>query len=459
MRAPILTIVLAFGLVACSETDPTAPRESKLRANAQVGGASGFGTTTDLEDLLGVPTPADIFGISRGFLRQVVNNPSDPVAVERAFRHWLNTLVARVTPVRNDNDLFAALSSYKEWLFFAENFVPNPFGTFHVEIDAFEEVIAEKLARAIDGNLTVCRTDQSFGALANVLLWFGQAEELALPGGPYWSITRHDLYDLIEDFCLTVIVQSMPVPNPVDVGQQFMLQTTSAVQFAGQASTQPAAFEMQLFATPGVSIGAGFTNAAGFFEAPATLATAGSTTIVAIACLVIPGRTVASGVCGNRSETTTVLDPQPPPQPPPQGSPNDPSGAWEIRLGFITPPLCWLFIGTAQVSGGAGTALTGTFTATGTNGRLPCNRDGSVISGTFSAPWNGQTWGVGTMTISGDINLGPFQVGIGFTRCTQPLPNEPQVWNQTLGAQSGSAFFNSIYIFRPTSIPLSSPCP
>src|SRR5262245_39531113 len=111
MRALNLTLVLALAVTACMESDATAPAIPAIAP--QFSAAPAFGTTTDIEDLLGQPTLDVATGFDNGFRRQVVNQWDDPAALRRIFSRWLTTLVlARLQPANTDTKLFAALADF-----------------------------------------------------------------------------------------------------------------------------------------------------------------------------------------------------------------------------------------------------------------------------------------------------------------------------------------------------------
>ena len=310
--------VLALAVSACADFQPTAPPEPGATGVIQFSAAPTWGTTTDMEGLLGPPTPV-LAQYGSGFVQQVSAQLSDAAALERIFKRWLSTIVSvTVNPASWDLDLYSALRYYQAWLSLAQLHVPNYDTVFQPEIDAFKQAIAGKLMLAIDGNLNMCRTSQDLAALANVIFWFGQAEQLGLPGASYWSLTGGGLQQRIGQSCVEVVVLSIQFPNPVAAGQSFTLRTTSAVRFVGQTTTQTAAFHMTVVLNPaGVLLPDGFTDAAGLYEIPASFPSAGQHRVFALACLVLPDRTSATEyVCGDRTETADVVNPPPPPPPP-----------------------------------------------------------------------------------------------------------------------------------------------
>ena len=313
MKRSCVAVALAFAVAACSELQPTAP-ESTL--TAQFSAPSGFGTTIDIEEVNGVPSINSTSGFDTGFRHAITAQWGDSAAMDRIFRRWLTTLVsARLSTASTDNELFVALSDFDSWLLSVEAIFFEAQTMFAAELDAFDQVAASKLMQAIDGNLTVCRTEQSFGALANVIMWYDHAEVLALPGSPHWTLDNDAIRDVIRDFCLTVEVQSILFPNPVEAGEQFTLHTNTAVRFADQSATVPAAFQMDIAYSPGDFI-TSFTDELGHFDTPLSFPTAGTAKVIAIACLVLPGRTEATFyACGDRTEFGNVLDPPPPPPP------------------------------------------------------------------------------------------------------------------------------------------------
>ena len=320
MKRSSVAVALAFAIAGCTELPPTEPDSAV--APAQFSAPTGFGTTTDIQDLLGAPSLLTASGFDTGFRNAAAAQLDNPDALQRILGRWLTTLVnARLRPASTDNELFQALSDFDSWLLSAEAVIADAQTVFQAEIDAFDQVAATKLAQAIDGNLTVCRTNQSFGALANVIFWFNQAEVLALPGGPYWTLTFDDIIAIIRSYCAAVEVTSINFPNPVEAAQSFTLHTNAAVRFAGQTATVPAAFQMDIGYNPPGAFITSFTDAAGHYETLLAFPQPGTVTVTAFACLVLPGRLDATAyACGNRTVTGTVLAPPPPPPPPPPPS-------------------------------------------------------------------------------------------------------------------------------------------
>ena len=333
MRRTFVALSITLVLAACTDVEPTAFRAP---ARPQFATApSGFGTSTDLEELFGPPSLSTASGFDEPWRRQILPQFENLPAVERILRRWLTTLVlAKVNPARTDLTLYAALSDYDSWLVNAGSFFPDLPTRFAPELDIFQRAIAEKLASAIDGNVATCGANQSFGALANANLWYDQAQAIGLPGGPYWSLTDDMFRAKIAQQCLTVVVQSIEFPNPVDVDQQFLLRTTTAVRFVGQSSMQPAAFQMDIgINPPGEFLPSAFTNAAGVYETPASFSVPGLVQVTAIACLVVPGHTEPTfHACGGNNQIGTVTDPTPPPPPPPVGV--NVTGTWTANFNY-----------------------------------------------------------------------------------------------------------------------------
>ncbi|HET9276387.1 MAG TPA: Ig-like domain-containing protein [Gemmatimonadales bacterium] len=326
------------------------------------GAAAGFGTTNDLQELLSLVGTSPGTGWSTLFRKQVLAvgfgpPPVNLAAVQQVFSTMLNALSLQIAAtVSDDAALLRTISDFWYWFNGATGWFPDPEATFPSEIAAFDRAISGKIAAAIDGNLTVCRTQQSFGALANVLFWFEQADDLGLIGGPDFLISRDDLKAYIAQFCATVGAESILLPDPIDLGQPVELRTVFAVRFAGQSATTPAAFEMQVAYGPPVQAVAGFSDGAGLYTTQLTFTAPGPAQVHAFACLVLPGRTEATpDVCGNESVTRTVLD-QPPPPPPPPPPPQGLTGTWELTiLVHCSSGQSGSFVTTVTFSGGIAT--------------------------------------------------------------------------------------------------------
>ena len=334
MRWTAFALVSALAITACQDSNPTAPQAD---LKPQFAAAPAFGTTTDIEDTYGVPSVGAVSGFDRGFRNQVVAQFGDVPAMERIFRRWLDAITrARLIPANTDLELFLALSDYLSWRLSVESVLPGDVATlFRAELDFFMQAAADRLARAIDGNITVCRTNQSLAALANVVLWFSQAEAIGVTETPHWTLTRDDVSFAIQRFCVAVEVPTVAFPDPVFVNQSFTLTTQAVLRFVGQTTTVPAAFMMTIIYSPGIGLPDAFTDAAGAYSTPLSFPAIGPMIVRAVACLVLPGRTEPTFlVCGLGSGTGNVIDPMPPPPPPPP-PPADVSGVWEADFSYL----------------------------------------------------------------------------------------------------------------------------
>jgi hypothetical protein len=332
MRSPILPVILGLLLAACSDIEPTAPAKGPA---IQFASAPAFGVDFDLENFLGVPGIETASQFGDPFRHQIAAQLENQSNVVRILSRWLTTLIrAKVRPASNDNELFLVLSDYQDWLLYANSLVTDTYVEFAAEIDVFRSAIAPVLTEAINANLTLCGTNQSFAGLANALLWYGQAEEIGLDGTSYWTVTNDVLLASVSQHCLNVSVDTVQFPDPVDVGQSFTLRTVSSVTFVGQTTSRPAAFAMDIiYNPPFTSLASAFTDANGLYETPLSFPLEAVVTLRAAACLVLPARTVQTPVCAVGSRSGNVLAPPPPPPPPPPPT-VDVSGTWEADFSY-----------------------------------------------------------------------------------------------------------------------------
>lgn len=324
-RSWILLLLLA--VAACDLADSTQPRLENSSAVSP--GVRAYGTTVDVEWVGGPPEDgllADTAAI-RPFKVAIadiafVPNP-DTAAITREFRKWFNQLVLpRLAVAQDDFILFLALSEFYTWQVHAEAIYANVDASFRAELTRFDNMLATKLRPAIDANLAVCRSQRSIEALANVLLWFRQADDLGLLNEPTVNYSEAALRSDIRSGCAEVVLTQASLQPLMDVGSFYPLRLSFELQLGTPGVLTDQKFEVDAASGEANVEQGGFTDDQGTIDLTVRPNVPGTIEIPSQACLVLPGRTTSTPhVCGvativRQAQVPPVTPPQPPPPPP-----------------------------------------------------------------------------------------------------------------------------------------------
>ena len=383
-RAFMVGLLMASACTSEDLAGPVRPRLSPAIGMVDVMPAvtAGFGVDLDLEIVLGGPGPAYITpALSDPYKTQLLSVPA-PVPI---LRNWFDNVVQPALGAAVDDlTLLAALSEFWEWYETGQNVVINgPFEkVLGVKLEPFYEGAALKLRLAIQGNLTLCREQQSFTALANVIYWHERAEELVVDT-PLYGLDFESVTSDLQNLCAQVVLESAVLPDLLEVGTQYTLSEVFAIRFHGQEATVPAPFQVTLLAeglllgNPPNSVLEGSTTASGGFEASVVAPAEGTARIMSHPFLILPGRTLPTPYVGGVFELIrNVIEPTDPPPPPPPPLSGNLTGTWNVRIGircsfsdhfagpvtFTSGAASFSFLADGQCQ--LGSRLSGTVTAT-----------------------------------------------------------------------------------------------
>lgn len=302
--------------------------EARLHISHFSGGAVGFGTIIDIEALLGLPDVLQSFDSAQSapYRAQLVPilfgpPPVDTAAAEQAFADWFrNVVLPRAAAASDDPDLFEAVSVYLTWYVVSQFFADHDlrFGTQQL---SFIATIAPKLRAAILGNIATCRASASIGALANAVFWMDQATVVNAYGTQGFNYDSLQMTtDMLQNDCAAIVLEQVNLPNILDVGTQYTMGLDFAVDLGAAKVRTNLPFKVVLapLSTTNVNIQLpdGFTDSAGFFPREVTATAAGAVDIIAVACPVLPGRTVHTELaCDSELIQRQATDPQQPPPP------------------------------------------------------------------------------------------------------------------------------------------------
>lgn len=267
------------------------------------GSGVGFGTLGDVSEMSSGAFcgPAQQTAILT--LGSSEHQPEEEAAVLRDA--FINCILPQIQNAANDAELVRAVGNYVMWATEVPalvNFtvIPETSPEFSVERQQAAQAAAEQLRTAVLGNNQLCRTNASLSSLANVLFWQKQAEIF----GVNTPQEQLDLNSILNSLCARVVLVSTNLPNSLQVGFPHSLDAVFAMRF-DEGTEIPANFEVSL-AGSNVSIQnpSGFTgdgsgqSPTGLYTTVITAAAAGPVSISAQACLVLPGSTTPTPVCG-----------------------------------------------------------------------------------------------------------------------------------------------------------------
>ncbi len=276
-------------------------------------GVAGFGTTADVRAI--AAAGAALTSSGKFYTDSLIVLSGDSTTSQQAYtdvlRAWFtNVVLPLFQNATTDAQLVLALSELHWWGTDTPLAIgiasPTP-ATYPNEFAQLEPIVAAKIGDAIDGNNTVCRDNQSFSALANVLFWADQATALGVATPAFnldWASIRAGL-------CVDIVLVADTLPDPLVVGTPYSLVTVFGVQFLQNGTPQDAAFAMSLPTTSNVldiANPSGNTNLQGLYTTVVTPLAAGDASIVPTACLIMPGTLTPTSICGSRELTRTSVD-------------------------------------------------------------------------------------------------------------------------------------------------------
>jgi hypothetical protein len=275
---------------------------------------AGFGTTDDLTlfptfpatsldglfaQLLAISTPFDQAG--RALAHQIGHDAYHQV-VEPAL---VNALT--------DADLLDAVSAYDRWrtlLDFIDNggsFPIVPIGSpivhrtpseFTADLDDAAALAAVALDLAIQGNNTLCATQASLTALANVFFWQRQAVLFGIDE----VAEGIDLPTVLATLCARPVLLNSSIPSLVQMGFphsvdiDFGLEFDNGTQIAENFAVTLTGSNLSIQNPTGFTGNA--TSGIGRYTSVISAPSAGPFSLSARACWVIPNSTVVTDLCG-----------------------------------------------------------------------------------------------------------------------------------------------------------------
>jgi hypothetical protein len=407
-------------------------------------GLVGFGTIADVNTLLantgGVST-AGLFYANQLLAFSTAGTQNSPAAVQ-VMRDWFaNVILPLFQHAASDADLVAAINEFNFWNLDSPVVInmiapSSDTTTYAAELALLKPVAADKIGGAIDGNNVVCSNQQSFSALANVLFWQTQAQALGVATVAF----NLDRAAILTALCAHVVLESSVLPDPMDVGTPYSLDATFGLQFQANGSPQGAPFGVTLTAAAlSIAHPTGATDISGFYTTVVSPTAPGPVQVTARGCLILPGTTAPSDVCGTgtvhsngrgacgrvvagilsiRSDADVLAN-------------ADVKQAGGVSIsGAITVPVnlsCLTTInGDLRVSGGLPSlslpnvgAIGGLFEVFGTSNLVALSWGSLTVAGDIEIDNNaklaniqlGQIHGTGNIEIDGNAKLASFQLG------------------------------------------------
>lgn len=262
----------------------------------------GFGTTSDVEQILAslhVASTDDNFYFD-SLLVLSAATPVDASAETRVMKDWFrNVVLPSFQHAANDQDLIRAMGEWDEWT----DRAPVAVGisapdstTYPAEFGQLFPVAAERFGVAIDGNSNVCVNEQSFQALFNVLFWQENADDVGVATAAF----ELDRASILNTLCGKVVLTLSNLPSLMDLGVDYSMDFRFAVQFVlnGTPQVWPQRVDLPPSAELLIADRSGLTDDTGIYTTVVTPQLAGPVSVTLSSCLVYPGTTEASDVCG-----------------------------------------------------------------------------------------------------------------------------------------------------------------
>jgi hypothetical protein len=348
---------------------------------------AGFGTTEDVSQfpVLGSST---LENLGNQFL--AISTPWDETrrALAEQIGHEAFTQVVRpgLENAANDAELVDAVGAYDRWRTMLDvidldgalpiealggEVVHRTPAAFATEIAAAGEVAANALQAAIAANNGVCGSEASLTALANVFFWQSQAA----PFGVADAAHNLDLQSVLSGICAEVRLAAVNLPAQMQVGFPHSLDADFVIHF-DDGTEVTANFQVDLSGNERVTIQnpSGLTGDAGSgigrYTTVVTATADGEIAIAARACLVLPGNTTPSPLCGSFDLTSAAGG----------SSGLDLSGSYMGTFGFQGSTGPDRVIHTATVTQNQN-AVSGTFAASDFTGSFTATLSGTELIG------------------------------------------------------------------------------
>ncbi len=309
-----------------------------LVSHFSVAGA-GFGTTQDVSQFSVSPSAA-----IEGFFNQIIAIPTpwEPASKAQAVQLGHDAFQQVVLPTLQNADddaaLLDAVANYDRWRYMldfidldgdvpienlggeAVHHVPDGFAD---DVSHAGEAAADALKLAISENNGVCGQRASLTALANIFFWQSQAARFGVEDIAHGL----DIDSVLDGICAQVVFGVSSFPVIMRVGVPYTVYMYLGVRFEG-GTTVSASLQVDLtgsnlsIQSPSgrtIDTGSGFSEYSSVMTAPAD----GEITLSGRACLLLPGTTTPSALCGE-FEITSYTDP----------SSVDLSGTWVINIHY-----------------------------------------------------------------------------------------------------------------------------
>ncbi len=267
-------------------------------------GTVGFATAQELADLILRQNASCLVPA----IAAASATPPDVAAVFDTFRACFQSdVLPALEGASDDVQLATALGTFVMWKTDARLALGVNFDTFDdaAETSQYLDTLVGKLQEAIARDNTLCAQGQSLAALADVLFWQTQAARFGLDS----VANLLDRATILRDLCGHVVVDEIVIPGNLSVGFPFSLDIQFGLLFDGATESQGAAFSVDVTGN-GVDIQnpTGSTNAQGQYTTVITATRDGVLTVTASACLILPGTTVATDVCGADTGVSQATD-------------------------------------------------------------------------------------------------------------------------------------------------------
>jgi hypothetical protein len=309
-----------------------------LVSHFSVAGA-GFGTTQDVSQFSVSPSEA-----IEGLFNQImaIPTPWDPASKAQAVQLGHDAFHQVVLPgLQNADDdaaLLDAVANYDRWRYMldfidldgdvpienlggaAVHQVPDGFGD---DVSQAGETAADALKAAISENNGVCGQQASLTALANIFFWQGQAAQFGVEDVAHGL----DINSVLDGICAQVefgvssfpVIMRAGVPYNVSMYLGVRFENGTTVSASLQVDLTGSNLSIQSPSGRTIDTGYGFSEYTSVMTAPAD----DEITLSGRACLVLPGTTTPSALCGE-VQITSYTDP----------SSVDLSGTWVISIHY-----------------------------------------------------------------------------------------------------------------------------
>jgi len=269
------------------------------------GATVGFATAQELQGLAGS-------GDATCLVDAVLPAFADPPDVATVHAVYDGCFQSDVLPLlegaTTDVQLATALGMFSMWKIDTRGRLGPQLFTSYDDIEEtslYFDVLVGKLQEAVARDNQLCEESESLAALANVLFWQTQAARFGL------DTVAHllDRGTILRDLCAQPVIDTIVIPDDLDVGFPYSLDLQVGLLFTGQAESQGVPFEVQLTGD-GLDIQnpTGFTDAQGVYTSVITPTRSGTLSVDVTACFVYPGTQTASDVCVLGNGSSDAID-------------------------------------------------------------------------------------------------------------------------------------------------------